>query len=351
MEDNKKYETNHINNNEYSILVYLKNHTAITVTLFSAIIAICSFFVNTYIYLLNNSYLNYWNIDSSFISLNKQDQFYIVCSTLVFIVITTFINILINWSFNNLNTTRKSLVYINEIKTIVNKNVKNKQMEKNKLFYEKLNDKLLKKKKEKASNIIAILACIVLSILILYLVSAIFCFFINDFTKNNFYLPIIYSFVFTLTGIIMTIIFSVIGTKKQNVIDKAHSNFERDGMDVNLDLYDHDKLAQKLHNYLNNKSIIFFIIVIGIYLLIPLIVFSSIGKITAESQTGFYVIEDCESHDYAVIYNNGTELILEEAKIEDETITIDTTKQKIISAKDITLHKRDFLIVKSNTSP
>ena len=85
--------------------------------------------------------MNYWNIDSSFISLNKQDQFYIVCSTLVFIVITTFINILINWSFNNLNTTRKSLVYINEIKTIVNKNVKNKQMEKNKLFYEKLNDK------------------------------------------------------------------------------------------------------------------------------------------------------------------------------------------------------------------
>lgn len=65
------------------------------------------------------------------------------------------------------------------------------------------------------------------------------------------------------------------------------------------------------------------------------------GKTSAEKQKEFFVVQE-NNTSYAVIYNNGTMMILEKAELSDNSITIDTTEQMTIDADGVFIKKYIF---------
>ena len=70
--------------------------------------------------------------------------------------------------------------------------------------------------------------------------------------------------------------------------------------------------------------------------LIPTTVYA--GKTNAEKQKEFFVVQENDAV-YAVIYNNGTMMILEKAEFSDNSITIDTTEQMTVDADGVLIKK------------
>lgn len=74
---------------------------------------------------------------------------------------------------------------------------------------------------------------------------------------------------------------------------------------------------------------------------ILLFMMSSAGTVSAEQKRDFPIFED-EQGAFAVVYTSGTTRFMEEITINDETIVIDTSKQRVITSDDISYHIEVF---------
>lgn len=86
------------------------------------------------------------------------------------------------------------------------------------------------------------------------------------------------------------------------------------------------------------KGVVLSMFLVAIVLMITM-VYS--GKTSAEKQKEFFIVQE-NNTSYAVIYNNGTMMILEKAELSDNSITIDTTEQMTIDADGVFIKKYIF---------
>jgi len=89
------------------------------------------------------------------------------------------------------------------------------------------------------------------------------------------------------------------------------------------------------------KSVFMQLIIITIVFIFS---FSYAGYSKAKEQKEFQYVTS-EEETYIVIYNNGADLVIKKAIIDEDNLTVDLSVQKTISVKDVKLYKKSFSTV------
>ncbi len=84
---------------DYSIFNYFKKTPAILISFVSGAVAVVSFLINYAIYLQTSRELQYWNVDPAVVSSSNKHLFYMLCFSVIFILLLFGISALISKSF------------------------------------------------------------------------------------------------------------------------------------------------------------------------------------------------------------------------------------------------------------
>lgn len=360
--------------NDYSIFDYLKEHTAFSVTFVSAMVAVVSFVLNYANARFNHSYLNYWGIDTVYAMSDNTSQLYVVLCSFLFCVALMLIHGLLSSTsdayrhYNKLLSTlkwqcrnsralaRRIRKYKKEIKRALNK------------IAAKDNPKeLLEDCREKIQNADNELAEI--SDLIQSSVKA-----QKDYRRWMYFNIGIAFFVAYAIGIIfllftrMTITWKDVGSSALVALSiilgdlllyflpayfasrctkKKYEN--QYVLKIVEDMMDYEKhrfpVDNIIHNgwkvMVSNSKMKYAAGQFVIAMIIVVFLMSYSGVNSASTKKSFPIYNDA-STTYAIVYNNGTEIIMEEAVVNDNSIIIDKSKQKVVESVNISYEVKMF---------
>ena len=353
--------------NQYKILNYFKEHTGLLVTCVSASVAIMSFLLNFAVGRLNYAYLEYWNIASIHAIINNQNELYLVICSLLYMIILTLIHGL-------LSGTSEAFRHYNKLLSIMNQAIKslkksNKQIQKawkavSKRFEclkpeQKQTTVAKELEKEIESNIVMLrermtiqrkikrgmrelrkraffqIACAIIFsffIGVLFLVLEETTITIEDSIRSS--LVMIGIIIFDLVIYFLPAYFSTRCTKKQ--YENEHPLEKIDELvSVKFRAFPLEKLVKNgIKTMLSDKMLKFAAgqtIVVTVLLLFTI---SLSGTASAKQRRSFPIYMDGTTS-YAIVYIADSTVIMEEAILEDRTIIIDTTKQRILTTDDI----------------
>lgn len=366
------------NNDEYSIFNYLKEHTSVLIALTSALVAVFSFILNMTIYLNVNAYLSFWEIDASQITVTTSNQLYCVLAAFIFEVVTVWATFFISNTYDAYSSKYQiEFLYMcqeqRDIKKTVKKLHKKISAEKKRIFIlrylytseeideikkqivdiekeQKINKESiynLKKKFKKVKRRCNLLLAIsnVICFLVM-LCGYIFLFMTSVFNDNIFYaaaiLAIVHVSAYALVYGALNYFVSLHGLKKRK--NDSMSQCVKADNSQNKELPIIKVLFGEYKFLISNKTVKSVLIQLIVITLILLWSLSYSGYSKAREQKEFYYIVN-EEELYAVIYNNGEDLILKKAYIDTDIITIDLSVQKTISAKDVVLYIKKFSAV------
>ncbi len=361
----------------FAIYNYFKEHTGSLVTCVSATVAVITFAINYANNRYDVAYLDHWNI-SGIYSTAYRTNFYTVLWSFLYCVAILIIHALlsgtsdefryynqflsvIKWEYKELRGTKRELRLIERAYRILLRNKKTRGEEAKRL--NELGEKI-KAQKRKISSMMKnvneaesvrkrcnkwIAFNIIESIVVSFFVGVVFSLLsIKLISLKN----IISSSVSVLTIIVFDMLlyflpayFSTRCTQKS--IDKV--DFEK-LIKESEKLEEHNFPLEKLLG--NNKlavsdskiKLILIQLIASMILFVVLISLS--GTTAAQKQTQFPIYKDDQGA-YAVIYNTGDALILESACIEDERITIDTSRQRVLKFDDISYQLITFEYVET----
>lgn len=363
--------------NQYIIFDYFKEHTGLLVTCVSALVAIMSCILHFAVARINYAFLAYWDISTLHANISNQGEFYIVVGALLFILSITLIHGLLSTTAEIFQFYSEYLLMINRcikmskkraqvVKKDLNsisKDLKRFSPEKKKLDkwkeikksvdqqYEELEKSLKSIKNTKRVRFLVIIKVtiqIIFAVILSYLMGNLFLFLVNITSTfgESIRLSRLVGFIiiFDLFGYFLpAFVVSIRASKKYNdddVFDKALAliNAERPKF-----LFENIK-HWKIKSIFTDKSLKSASLLITFSMLCVLLISSSIGNITATQQRRFPIYSDGTAS-YAIVYFNNSTVILEEASIQDETIVIDTTKQRILTTDDLSYNARVFTTV------
>lgn len=360
-------------NDEYSIWNFFKEHTSLLIACVSAVIAIFSFFFNMTIYLNIYTYLNFWEVNILHVKYDTANQLYNIILAFLFQLLTLSTTYLISNTYDAYSQRQKIYILIKhnlkkakkDSKALGKKLAKEKKellklkqrskteglikeqfervecIEKeystNKETIDEVNDSY---KKIKKRNIRLLIVSDVICFLIMFV--GCFIFIPSAYTGKHLFVALIFAFLYVgvntlLYGIINSILIHCSVKKKEKIDVNECADIISKFIDYPIERIFLGQAKTIVSNKIIQK--------VGVQLIIAIIVFFGVfsysGHSEAKNQKEFYCISN-EEDLYVVIYNTGEDLILKKAYIDNELITIDLSVQKMISAKDVVLHKKKF---------
>lgn len=360
--------------NEHTLFEYFKEHTAFFVTCVSAMVAITSFVVRYAADRYVGFYLSYWNIHTGFSGNSSVGQI----NTIIIVIVNCAVYLILHALFSS---SAEEYKHYNRLLSMLNWLTKEQDRKQKELRKQgKLLRKMLSKSNERSDEISMIyekinttssniennkrilaetldaksayqkwlnsnvIKPLILSLFIV-LLNTIFLF---PVVKVGSYYDGIALIVFQL--VITVLSFAVyyvpaycsskITKKKFQELDVE--KFVEEMLDVDKHQFPLEKFFQKGLKSILTDSIIARAMAEGILLLMIVpVMLSWLGTEAATIKKEFQVVSD-SSGTYAVIYNTGTEFIMEKAIIEEDSISIDTRIQRIISINDVIYEVLEF---------
>lgn len=360
--------------NKYKIFDYFKEHTALLVTCISALVAIMSFILNYAVGRMNYAYLEYWDIASLHANTGNQNELYTVLYALVYMLALMLIHGLLSGTSDAFRYYNKLLSTMNRvIKTSkkVNRRLKRKLRSLSKQ-YEKLTpkqkkassakiakktideymelseegDNAMKQVKEMRVRIRAQVGInIVLAVAFSYLVGSIILALskttvtVADSLRSSWTIVVI--IVADLLLYLVPAYFSTRCSRKQyqneDAVAKLKELVDSDIPDFPME----DFIRNGIKTMLSDKKLKFAagqLVAVTAFLLFLM---SMAGTTSAEKIRSFPIYSD-ETATYAIVYTSDSTMFMEQAVIQDGTIVIDTTKQRIMTTDDISYDKVVF---------
>ncbi len=367
--------------NKYHIYEYFKEHTGFLIACVSATVAVISFVLNMAVYLQTNSYLNYWSVDITHISINTSNQIYYVLAAIIYAVAILFETSFISNTYSAYQPRKKYILYSNILTKKVNKRIKQrrKQITKTKVRLSKIYetndnkneiDSISKdisqfeaklKSYQQSTDNARVSSKNLLHKSLPYLVfSYIICFFI---TFIGFLVLCLLSEPLSFKIILYAAIIAVAQTLSymlmygliNHILLAISINKKIESPELDIDSEIETKLPpfplEKVINggikqFLSDSNLKKLPLSFLFILFFIIFLFTESGFSSAKHQTEFSIVEQ-DNTQYAVIYNNSEFLVLKKATIDGNKITIDLTEQKTISCQDTVLKKHKFNTVKT----
>ena len=360
--------------NEYKIFDYFKEHTGLLVTCVSALVAIMSFILHFAVGRMNYAYLAYWDIASLHANTNNQNELDMVVCALMYIL-----SLFIIHSF--LSKTSDTYRYYNKLFSIIKRSIKLTE-ENNKVSSEKLRGHEvsynllsskeketseaeemknlieesreflkestktisdLKKARKKATIWVAVQ--ILTSFFLSYCIGSIFLLLLNEtvsvqegFQKTR---TIVLILVVDLITYFIPAYFATKNAGKnlssEEVLIRTAELIESDTPRFPIQGFRKTGIMPILTDQKIKLAGVQFV-ALTVILLVTLTITGTIGA----NQQRIFSIYTEGSTSYAVVYTSGSTRFMEEATINDGSIVIDTTKQRMITSDDISYHIEVF---------
>lgn len=359
---------------EYKIFEYFKEHTGLLVTCVSALVAIMSFLLHFAVGRMNYSYLTYWNISSLYANTSNQSELDMVVCAFLYIVALFLMHSFL-WKtadvyqhYNKFLSVTKEAIKRSKKK---NKQILQKMDGYSRIIVQSLSEEVdvgraeeVKKSiddcksaceetareiwciKAKRRNVwLWVAVQIVISLILSYLFGSLFLFLLNVTTQLR---EVIQLTVIVGVAIVLDlIVYFVPAFFKTRCVGKKLTDGELETLllelaDKGLPEFPILTLLQngfkKVLTDQNIKKAAGYSLLITAFLVIIIAVG---GTLSAEKQQRFQIYCDGATS-YAIVYTSDSTRFMEEAVISDKTITIDTSKQRIITSDDIAYTIQEF---------
>ena len=360
--------------NPYKIFDYFNDHTGLLVTSISALVAIMSFILRFAVGRMNYAYLAYWDIASLHANISNQNELYLALGTLLYICALLIIQTLISrtaYAFKYYNClllginrvmrksrkthrrlTKKIRSLCRDWKKLPNKEKKSKQGQKIKERVDKDYElakewtqslKNLKKSRNRLSARVTIQ--IIVALVLSYLLGSLFLVLLNVSTpiRESFRLSRVVV-VHIITNLLLYFVPAYYGACrqiKQYKDDEIH--------DKVLELSSSDAPGFPFENLMKegikplftDNKLKLAIVPIAFVMAFLVFILSFAGTLSAEQKRCFPIYSD-NSAVYAIVYFSGSTVFMEEAVVQEGTITIDTTKQRIVTKDDLSYSNKVF---------
>lgn len=360
--------------NQYKIFDYFKEHTGLLVTCISALVAIMSFILHFAVGRMNYAYLAYWDIGSLHANTSNQSELDMVVCALLYIL-----SLLAIHSF--LGKTSDTYRYYNELLSIVKRSIKltketnkqsskklkdhevsynllspeekrtpdaeeiKKRIEESKEFLKESTKGISDLQKARRKAWIWVAIQILISFFLSYFIGSMFLLFLNEIVsvQEGFQKTRTIGFIL-IVDLITYFIPAYFATRNSG---KNLSNEEilirtAEMIDKDIPKFPiQDFTTKGIMSILTDQKIKLAVVQSVVITVILLFTMTIAGTIGANQQRVFPIYTE-ESTSYAVVYTSGSTRFMEEATINDRSILIDTTKQRIITSDDISFDVEVF---------
>lgn len=354
-------------NEQYRILNYFKDHTGFFVAFISAIVAIISFVIRFAISRLNFAYLEYWDVATLHANVDNQNEFYLVVCTLLYSLALILIHVL-------LSKTSNAYRNYNRLQSALHQQIKRAKKTRKRLAKEvKICSRLLSKlrkeenecdkirkiqeKIEKATEndmLLQSAICdsqqnckvirkwvalkVVRSVVFSFIVGLLFAVLvrtsITTYTITESTIIISCVILFDMLLYFLPAYWSTRCTKKQYE-EMDISKFVEEMHPDKFPVFPMDDIAEKgvtpIFSDKKIKQAVSHAIFVTIFLLLMMPI---IGTQSAKLQKEFPIYYE-DTKTYAIVYTTGTTVFMKESIVEDGTIVIDNSKQRIVTTNDL----------------
>jgi len=359
---------------QYKILNYFKEHTGFFVACVSALVAMMSFVVRLAMGRMNYAYLEYWDIPTLYANIDNQNELHLIVCTLLYILALMLIHALLSKTstayrkYNKLLTTMKQQIkHAKKIRGKLRREAKICSKIINKLKPEEKESEATQKaqtyiKKAKEDDAVIqndireeqrlcratrkwIILNIGISIILSFLVGLMFALLmkttiaIKDFVDASKLIACV--ILFDLLLYFLPAYMATRCTKKQYE-DIEITRFIEEMNPKAMPTFPIDSIVGKGYiSILSDKRIKQAIAQIVFVTILILFLVPALGTSSAKLKEDFPIYSD-ESGTYAIIYFSDSTVFMEEATVQDRTILIDTSKQRIITTDDLAYNSISF---------
>lgn len=360
--------------NPYKIFDYFKEHTGLLVTCVSALVAIMSFILHFAVGRMNYAYLAYWDIASLHANISNQNELYLALGALLYICALLIIQSLISQTADAFKYYNCLLLGINRVmkksrKTHRRLTKKIRQVsrdwkimpneERESEWGRKIKEhidkdcELAKKgaqslknlKKSRNRMLIGVTIHIISALVLSYLLGSLFLILLNVSTsiRESFRLSLIVV-VHIITNLLLYFVPAYFASYRQTKQYKDEELYNKVAELTNSDApaFPFENLIKEgVRSLFSDKKLKLAIVQIAFIVVFLIFVLSFAGILSAEQKRCFPIYSD-NSASYAIVYFSGTTVFMEEAVVQDGTITIDTTKQRIVTNDDLSYSLKVF---------
>ena len=382
-------EKNNITENKnaptYKILQYCKKEASVAIACVSALAVILSFLLNMAIYVNDWFFLRYWNIESVYISISTPSQIYRIIGNVVYVISVIIAFSLISSAYEKSIPTKKVFYFleikrkqgqISEILTKIKRIIKREKdtLRTNPATQGKIKGKMMRElaefclqesiefdkiqriltKQQNEKNMLMLSAGIFSTV-----ASIAFALLETDLMGNNgWHIWFVLVFlILIMMGIFYVICYFAYNKKvdRDEIKNKTDEDM-RAHLNTLLDT-DHERLNQRRWwVFFSDSNIALIIISTILYVLMFFFILGCLSNRAADEMHSFPIVY-VEEQSYAVIYNTGENVILEEcgffdsdrkpvdlekADLSDTIIDINTNKQRIVKIEGLSLHIVEF---------
>lgn len=360
--------------NPYKIFEYFKDHTGLLVTSISALVAVMSFILRFAVGRMNYAYLAYWDIASLHANISNQNELYLALGTLLYICALLIIQSLISRTADAfkyytclLLGTNRAMKESRKTHRQLTKKMRQVSMDWDKMSNEERESEWGQKIKEKMDELhelekesvqsrknvkksknrlcARVTIHIILSLVLSYLLGSLFLILLNVSTpiRESFRLSRIVV-IHIITNLLFYFVPAYLGARrqiKQFKDDEIHdkvlelSNSDAPGFPFE------NLMKEGIKPLFTDNKLKLAIVPIAFIMAFLVFILSFAGTLTAERKRCFPIYSD-NSTSYAIVYFSGSTVFMEEAVVQDGTITIDTTKQRIVTKDDLSYSNKVF---------
>ena len=338
-----------VHEDDFRVFSYFKEHPATAITCVSALVAVLAFVSNMGIFLFDSAFLNYWKVDISYVNLNKPNQLYHICGTIIEVTCAMCSVLLISRAYAAHIPAKRWMIYFSAVLKTMRKQVKiiavsgneDNSLEERKGLLKTLecDHSFVKKSLRRRLGAHIILANIIMLFgIIMYSI-----------------LKATLTWKMVLEAALVTVLMTMLSygmfafayrkkINRKDILKKAEElsgDFAKDVI-ASSSKY---PLFKEWVNALSDTSLK----LIGEHVVLQMIVFLLIlyltGYTTAMEKKEFQVVYE-DNQTYVVVYNTGTSAILEECVITEQTMTVNKNKQKIVSTNGLEYEIVEFEDIK-----
>lgn len=359
---------------QYKLFDFFKEHNGFLVTCISALVATMSVIFHFAVGRMNYAYLEYWDIASLHANTNNQNELYVVVCSFLFLLSLMLIHGL-------LSGTSDAFRYYNKILSRMNWTIRRAQKTRRKLqkkmrkLTKRLDSLSLKERDDPTAKEImqeveeyeaddkegrnalksAIKARwiirfkvffeIAVAVVVSYLLGSLFLVLIESAgtIAESLRLTRTVAFIvfFDLLIYFLPAYFKTRCSRKQYEKENAVESIA-ELIDSGIPDFPMEKVATKgIKTMLSDGKLKAGIIRLITVTIILLFTISAVGTTSAEQKSNFPIYDD-GTNKYAIVYFSGATVFMEEAFVQDKTITIDTAKQRIITTDDLSYDMVSF---------
>lgn len=346
---------------EYSIYNYFRSNTGFAIAVISGVVAVSSFAFRYASTLYNYAYLRFWDIDIAYAKQEDTGVFYVAIGVFCYYAMIVFSQFLLGSTAEAYNHHNRFCIAAKALQKKLNKKRKASERIKKRLTKQLKQETLDKRKdrlKERISNAdariseltlsradqnvivtckLSLIAQSVVSILASFLLCMFGALFLalnyEDGVKNKLF------WVLAVAPLLIGLLLCVLQKRpKLNINQDINKELDQYLHEIKEDktmLFPMEAWVKKgIKYFLTNRLFGAMVLQYFTTVFACIMVLVNSGSTNAEKLQEFRVWTDGFST-YAIIYDNGTQVIMEPINIEETSATIDTSSQRIIKLDDL----------------